>query len=75
MVVEAGGVARTINLCQTFFYERREQQGKEAIKGVKWKSMIDKKSSRRGAANITTRADRGLQKPVQPAPQSREDHW
>ena len=46
MVVEEGGEARTINLCQQCYNENLVQQGKQPLKLWQWKGVAEKKAHR-----------------------------
>ena len=46
VVVEEGGEARTINLCQQFYNEKFVQQGKQPLKLWQWKGVVEKKAHR-----------------------------
>ena len=46
MVVEEGGEARTINLCQRCYNEKLVQQGKLPQKSKEWKEVLEEKARR-----------------------------
>ena len=46
VVVEEGGEARTMNLCQQCFYERMVQQGKPRLNSWQWRALAEKKAHR-----------------------------
>ena len=46
MVVEEGGEAHTINLCQQCFKEQFVQQGKPRLKLWQWRGVVEKKAHR-----------------------------
>ena len=46
VVVEGGGEAHTVNLCQQCYNERLEQQGKPRQKLWQWKASVEKRAHR-----------------------------
>ena len=46
VVVEEGGEARTVNLCQQCFHERRVQQGEPRLNSWQWRADVEKKAHR-----------------------------
>ena len=46
MVLEGGGEARTVNLCQQWYNESLVQQGKQPLKVWQWKGVVEKKAHR-----------------------------
>ena len=46
MVIDEGGEAHTINLCQQCYNEKRVHQGKQPLKWKEWKEVVEKKAHR-----------------------------
>ena len=46
VVVEEGGGARTVNLCQQCFHEWRVQQGEPRLNWWQWRAVVEKKAHR-----------------------------
>ena len=46
MVVEEGGEARTVNLCQPCYNERQVQQGEPRLNSWQWRAVVEKKAPR-----------------------------
>ena len=46
VVVEDGGEARTVNLCQQCCNERRVQQGEPRMNSWQWRAVVEKKAHR-----------------------------
>ena len=46
MVIEEGGGARTINLCQRCYNEKLAQQGKQSLKSKEWREVVERKAHR-----------------------------
>ena len=46
VVVEEGGEARTVNLCQQCYNERRVQQGELRLNSWQWRAVVEKKAHR-----------------------------
>ena len=46
MVVEEGGGAHTINLCQQCYHEKLTQETKQPLKLWQWRGTVDKKAQR-----------------------------
>ena len=43
-MVEGGGEARTINLCQQCYNEKLVQQGKQSLKSKEWREVVERKA-------------------------------
>ena len=44
VVIEEGGEARTINLCQRCYNEKLVQQGKQSLKSKEWREIVERKA-------------------------------
>ena len=52
MAIEAGGEARTINLCKRCYNERLVQQGKQPLEWKEWRGVVERKAHRRRLSKI-----------------------
>ena len=46
LVVEEGGEARTINLCKRCYNEKLVQQGKQLLKLMEWRGVVEREAHR-----------------------------
>ena len=54
--VEEGGEARTVNLCQQCYNERRVQQGELRLNSWQWRAVVEEGTSWKNLENDGTRA-------------------